>query len=146
MKVSEIKLVYKTKQRTKDRPQVRCSKDAATVFKPFFDTDTIELKEEIHLMLLNASAKVLGVVNLCHGTGGSAFVDKRLIAAAAIKSNAKQVILAHNHPSGNNTPSPDDIISTKEVRKALNLFNISLNDHLIITKTDYYSMADNGEI
>lgn len=146
MKVAEIKLVYKNKQRAKDRPQVRCSQDAAAVFVPYFDPDTIELKEELHLMLLDASAKVLGVVNLCKGTGGSAFVDTRLIAAAAIKGNAQQVILAHNHPSGNNTPSHNDISATKAVSKALNLFRIVLNDHLIISKTGYHSMADNGDI
>ena len=73
-------------------------------------------------------------------------VDVKIIAKYAIDSLASGVIFVHNHPSGNLIPSNQDKRFTNSVKKALGLFDINLLDSIIISDSDYYSMADNGEI
>jgi DNA repair protein RadC len=71
-------------------------------------------------------------------------VDPQLVAKYAIESLAKAVVLAHNHPSGNLTPSSQDLDITKRIRAGLDLFNITLLDHIILTSDHYTSLGDEG--
>ena len=70
--------------------------------------------------------------------------DPKLIFVAALKSGATGVLLAHNHPSGNLTPSQADIDLTRKIKEGGKLLEIQLLDHLIITSEGYYSFADEG--
>jgi DNA repair protein RadC len=72
--------------------------------------------------------------------------DVRLIMQCAILTNASDIILCHNHPSGNLVPSAMDSAATKQIKKACELMNIILFDHLIISPENYYSFADDGRI
>lgn len=63
---------------------------------------------------------------------------------AALLTNSVALILAHNHPSGNLKPSPEDIRLTKQVRDAAQLMRIKVLDHIILTDAEYYSFADEG--
>jgi DNA repair protein RadC len=73
------------------------------------------------------------------------FTDVRILLQAAIKANASGIIVCHNHPSGNLTPSESDTKRTHKIKEAGNLMDIQLLDHLILTPDDnYYSFADNG--
>ena len=73
-------------------------------------------------------------------------VDVRLIFAAALKSNASGIIMAHNHPSGNLTASQADRDITRKVVQAGHLLDIPVLDHVIITTEGYYSFADEGAL
>ena len=75
-------------------------------------------------------------------------MDIRLIIATALKCAATSIIIAHNHPSGNLDPSEQDRKSTKSLNQALELFNISLLDHLIIIPNEkvYFIFTDKDEI
>ena len=71
-------------------------------------------------------------------------VDFRLVAKYAIESLAVNVIIAHNHPSGNLTPSPQDLAITEKIKKGLEVFDIRLNDHIILTKDGFTSFSNKG--
>ncbi|MDL2223632.1 JAB domain-containing protein, partial [Bacteroidales bacterium OttesenSCG-928-M11] len=111
-----------------------------------FDADTIEFRESFKVLLLNRSNQVLGVFNVSEGGISQTVVDIRLILQSAILSNASGVILAHNHPSGNLSPSREDDMITNRIKSACELMNISVLDHVIITSERYYSYADEGRI
>ncbi|MFN0256811.1 JAB domain-containing protein [Pedobacter ureilyticus] len=61
-----------------------------------------------------------------------------------MKANATSLIVAHNHPSGNLRPSSEDIRLTKKLKEAGKLLEIEVHDHLIVTESSYYSMAEEG--
>jgi DNA repair protein RadC len=72
-------------------------------------------------------------------------VDLKIAFAAALKARASGILLAHNHPSGNLQPSPEDIKLTNKFRKAAEILDIRVLDHLILSPDDtYYSFADNS--
>jgi DNA repair protein RadC len=68
------------------------------------------------------------------------------ILQGALLTNAVAIILAHNHPSGNVKPSTEDINTTAKITKAAKLLDISVLDHIIYTRENCYSFADDGEI
>ena len=95
-------------------------------------------------MFLNQANQVLGY-NLISGGGiTETTADVRLIFQAALLTNSVALILAHNHPSGNLKPSPEDIRLTKQVREAAQIMRIKVLDHIILSDTEYYSFADEG--
>lgn len=71
-------------------------------------------------------------------------VDPRIILVAALLNNATSIILAHNHPSGNLTPSRADDILTQKIKHAASFHEIAIVDHLIISAEGYISMSDDG--
>ena len=108
--------------------------------------DTIEYRESMKLVLLNRANKVLGVYNLSEGGIDGTYCDVRQILQIALLSNASGVIMSHNHPSGNTTPSIADEKLTTQVKQACDIMNIRLLDHLIVTLESYYSFTDEGLI
>lgn len=145
--VAEIQLKYiPTEIKARDYGKIRSSKDAYDFIYSLYDPDTIGLKETFVVIFLNRASNIIGY-NI-HSSGGidSTVMDIRLICAAALKCAASGVIIAHNHPSGNLQPSDQDKKSTKNIYKALDLFNICLMDHLIVTptKSNYKSFVDVG--
>lgn len=109
-----------------------------------WEQNQIEMLEEVKVILLNRSNKVLGIYSLAKGGITSCVVDVRIILSVALKTLATGIILVHNHPSGNLKPSQDDLKVTKKLKESCSLLDITLLDHLIITKDDYYSFADEG--
>jgi DNA repair protein RadC len=107
-------------------------------------SDTLDHVESMYLLLLSKSNEVLGVI--LHSTGGtsSTVVDNKTILQAVILSNASAVIMAHNHPSGTLEISGSDITVTRRLSQALNLFNITILDHLILTSDSYTSFVEQG--
>ena len=94
---------------------------------------------------MNKGNFVLGIYEASKGGIDSSVVDIRIILSVALKCHATQLILVHNHPSGNLSPSSSDQKITENLKKACKLLEISLLDHLIITKNGYYSFnEDNG--
>lgn len=104
----------------------------------------IEMLEEVKVIFLNRNNIVIGVYNLAKGGISQCTVDIRIILAVALKSLSTSIILVHNHPSGNLQPSQSDKEITKNLKEACKMVQIALIDHLIITKENYYSFADEG--
>lgn len=146
LQVAEVTLAYSNKIPYKDRIKVTSAQEAEAVFRAAWDKDKIGFIEESKTLLLNKANQVLGIHPMSTGGVTGVVMDMRLIFLAAIKANASQVIIAHNHPSGNKNPSSADIKITKQIKEAGILLDIKLLDHLIITPEDYYSFADDGTL
>ena len=141
-KVGEVKLSYKPKNISKYN--VTCSEDAYKYLLSTYKKGTIYYKEYFKVLFLNQANQVLGY-NLISGGGiTETTADVRLIFQAALLTNSVALILAHNHPSGNLKPSPEDIRLTKQVREAAQIMRIKVLDHIILSDTEYYSFADEG--
>lgn len=137
--VAEIHVSYTPH---KDRPVVTSAEQAYAIFKHYWNADTIELLEESKVLLLNRASEVLGIYPLAKGGINSVIVDARIIFSIALKGNACGFILAHNHPSGNLTPSDADIMLTQKLKEAGLFMDIKLIDHLIITSTSFKSITE----
>lgn len=101
-------------------------------------------KERVISIFLDKENKLLGKDEISVGTINSSIVHPRDVFKKAIQYNADKIILSHNHPSGYAKKSDEDLIITEKLEKAGNLFNIQILDHIIITKNDYYSFAEDG--
>jgi hypothetical protein len=135
--IPEIVFSYKNPQPQKRRIQLNSPLKLATYFRRSWDRNTIELIEEVKLLLLNQSLHVLGIVTLAKGGGCVATVDLRLLLASALKCNASSVALAHNHPSRNTQPSREDEHITYRVAKACEVVGVRFLEHVIITRESY---------
>lgn len=89
-------------------------------------------REVFVIMMLDTKNKVIGINTVSVGTLNSSLVHPREVFKPAILSNAAAIILAHNHPSGETTPSPEDIQITKELTKAGDMLKIAILDHIIV--------------
>ena len=101
-------------------------------------------REELHLALLDTRQRLLADILISRGTVNSSVISVRDLLIEALKQDAVNVILVHNHPSGDPHPSKEDIIVTKNVDKACILVGIHLNDHIIIGDNKYYSFKEQG--
>lgn len=102
--------------------------------------------EEFWVLLLDRANQVTKEECISKGGISGTVVDARIICKSAIENNASGVILAHNHPSGQTTPSDQDLAITKKLKEALKLFDVVLLDHLIIGDQNYLSFADSNLI
>lgn len=103
------------------------------------------LREEVvYALCLDAQCHMLGCRLLGEGSVNSANVPIRRIMEFALSCKASSVILAHNHPAGVALPSGQDVDATKRVATALDGVGIILADHLVVTGSDYTSMAESG--
>ena len=142
-KIAEIKIAY-TSPIDKDIIKITTSEKAYDVLLQLWDQNILELQEEFKLLLLNRSNNVLGIYNMSKGGVSGTIVDLKIIFATALKCVASSIVLAHNHPSGNLSPSSCDIELTKKIKQAGELLDIKVLDHIIVTKNGYYSFADHG--
>ena len=142
--VSEIELVYKPKIKPFERLKLCSSKEVYKTLLDSWEDDNIELYEQFKFILLNKHNKVLGIVPISRGGINATLVDLRLIFATACKANATNIILAHNHPSGNLQPSQQDIQLTKKIVAAGEILDIKVIEHLIISNEGYYSFSEEG--
>jgi DNA repair protein RadC len=90
--------------------------------------------------------QALGVRKLSEGGMAATVVDPKKVFKAALDMNAGCIIVAHNHPSGNPTPSREDDNITKKLREAGQMMDCHLCDHIIVTTHTYYSYADEGKL
>ncbi|HMR82569.1 MAG TPA: JAB domain-containing protein [Niabella sp.] len=144
--VAEVKLVYKTKVKPCDRLQVRSSRHMAEVFRSVWDMENIELREESKVMYLNRVNRILGIYPLSVGGVSGTVIDIKLVLIAALRLNATFISICHNHPSGSTRASRMDELATQKLQTAARQLDIDLMDHIILTKDDYFSMADEGLI
>lgn len=129
-----------------ERVKITNSREGAEVFRRLWDTDTLGLYETMIALFLNRNNKTVSWLKVSQGGIAGTVVDTRLLIKAAIDCAASGIMLCHNHPSGSLNPSQSDIDLTKKVREAAKLFDMVLMDHIILTDTEYKSMADDGMI
>ena len=143
-KVGEVELIYKST--SKSRNKIYGSEDAYKYLLPTYKKGTICYKEYFKVLFLNQANQVLGYTLISEGGITETSVDVRVILQAALLTNSVDIILAHNHPSGNLKPSRQDMEITKQVKDAARLMRITVTDHLILTDAGYYSFSDEGQL
>jgi DNA repair protein RadC len=141
-KVAELLVSYSA--HIVSEQKISNSRETYSLIINHWNLDTIEMLEDVKILLLNKSNKVLGVYDLSKGGMSSSIIDVKIVVSIALKTLASGIIIAHNHPSGNLNPSKADIDITKKLKSACNLMDITVLDHLIISKDNYYSFADDG--
>ena len=132
------------RRKEQDRPiraKVTCSRDAYNEMIPHLSDKP---HEEFWILLMNRANEILRPVHISTGGVSGTVADPKLIFKQAIEHLASSMILFHNHPSGNLTPSQADKDLTKKLRDAGRLLDIPVLDHLIFTDKAYYSFADEG--
>ncbi|MES2329647.1 MAG: JAB domain-containing protein [Bacteroidota bacterium] len=144
MTVSDVKLMYYPRIKASERPMIQKAEDAYRVFMEKWDPNNIHFIEEFKLMLLNRGNRVLGVVAISSGGMTGTVADPRIILRYALLAGATAIVLAHNHPSGNTSPSKADEAVTQKIKQAAYLIDVHVMDHLIICGDQYLSMADEG--
>ncbi len=142
--VAEIRVSYSTNNTPKIK--VNSVVKAFELLLSSWDSNIIELQEEFKIMLLNRANEVLGIYPLSRGGITGTVVDLRLIFAVALKCNASGLILSHNHPSGKLIPSDADVSLTRKIKKCADLLDIILVDHIILSRTGYYSFTNEGKL
>jgi DNA repair protein RadC len=126
-----------------ERPKIISSKESFDHLK----SDLMDLPhEEFWVLLLNRASRLIKKKRISEGGVSGTIADPKIIYKIALEELASGIIVAHNHPSGNVTPSPNDIDLTKKLKAAGKLLDIQLLDHIIIADTKYLSFADEGLI
>jgi len=141
-RVREVDLTFKEERLIFST--IKSSNDAYKFVKEII-FEGVEIQEHFIVLYMNHANKVIGYYKHTKGTINSTQVDVEMIVAVGLKILAKAVILSHNHPSGNAEPSQPDREITKKIRAAFKYFDISVLDHIIATKNDYYSFADHAD-
>lgn len=126
------------------RSEVKTVTNSQTVFdvlKPHFAGHD---REEFVVLLLDAKRAIRGLHTVAIGSLTMSIVHPRETFKAAIVASAAAIILAHNHPSGDPTPSPEDRALTARLKECGTLLGIPVLDHVIVGDERYISFADNG--
>lgn len=100
--------------------------------------------EELWILALNSQMELITKELIFRGTADHCLVHPRDIFRCLIISNASSFIMAHNHPSNQVMPSREDVRLTAKIFRLAELFQIPLQDHLVLTESHYFSMADHG--
>ncbi len=131
----------RSKTEVNAKQKINSSKDVYNYFQPLLG-DTPH--EEFWILLLNRANQIIDKLKISQGGISGTVIDSRLILRSAIEKLASGIILCHNHPSGNITPSDPDKKITDKIKNASNFMEINLLDHIIIADKKYFSFADEG--
>ncbi|GAB4523475.1 MAG: DNA repair protein RadC [Anaerolineales bacterium] len=124
-----------------EQPAISSPADAARLVQ--YEMSALE-QEELRVLLLNTRNCVLAIHQVYRGSLNSSQVRVGELFREAIRRNAAAVIVVHNHPSGDPTPSPDDVTVTRAIREAGKLLDIPLLDHIVIGHNRYVSLKERG--
>ena len=117
------------------------SADAGRYFLPILQYET---EEKVYLLCLNGRGGVISCSQVASGTLCVVNVSIRKLVDEAVRRRCVSAVLAHNHPSGFAIPSAEDRCFTQELKKALQLMDVRLMDHIIVADSDYVSFAQSG--
>ena len=145
-KLTENKRIILEKEVTKNCPDlsyvIRSPEDVANVGKEFMRIHE-EPEEYMYMICMNTKNKVIGVFEISHGTVNASLVTPREVFQKALLANAVSIILMHNHPSGDCTPSRQDIEITKRLTEAGKIVGVDVLDHIIVGDS-YSSLKEKG--
>ncbi len=105
-----------------------------------------ENKEHFVVLSLDAHNRLIKISNISVGSLNASIVHPREVFKEAIQSSAAQIIIAHNHPSGNLEASPEDVALTRRLEEAAKIFGIELLDHIIVAEDNYFSLKEQNLI
>jgi len=127
--------------RIRHRLQIQSPDDAIALLEP----DMVQLpREELRLVLLDVRNRVIRISRISEGGLSAAIIAPRDLFREAVRANAAAMILAHNHPSGESSPSNDDLATTRKLIEMGEMMGIKVVDHLILAKSGSISMKQNG--
>ncbi len=132
-KISEIIIKKKITQ----------SKDVFELFQPTIGDLP---HEEFWILLLNRSNRIIEKIKISQGGVSGTVIDVKIILKHAVEKLASSIILCHNHPSGNKTPSSADDAITNKLKNGAELLDIQVIDHIIVADVEYFSYADEGKL
>jgi DNA repair protein RadC len=124
-----------------ERPAIHSPADAAEILQ--HSMSALE-QEELRVVLLDTRNRIVSVETIYRGSVNSSQVRISEVFKAAIRRNATSIIIAHNHPSGDPTPSPEDIAVTRAFVQAGKLLDIEVLDHLVIGMNRWISLKERG--
>jgi len=104
-----------------------------------------EKKEHFAILFFDTRSRLV-VNDVSVGSLNSSIIHPREVFNNAVVKSASYIVLAHNHPSGDPTPSEDDVATTKRLVEAGRILGISVQDHIIVTKNSYYSFAEDRKL
>lgn len=141
-KALKIAAALEIGKRVSKSPQV--SFDSPKNLIPFIQSYAMQPQELFLCISLTGALDVISIRVICQGSGNMAIVRPAEVFSQAIKENASAIVICHNHPSGNPTPSKEDIRTTLRLFLAAETLGISLADHIIITRSRYFSFIEHG--
>lgn len=127
----------------KEKPKILSSEDSYKIIAPLIDDLDIE---QFWILLLNRGNYLIGKKRISEGGVSGTVVDSKIVFRTALDGLASQIILVHNHPSGNLKPSNADRSLTEKLAAAGRVMDINVLDHLIVSQKGYTSFADEGWI
>jgi DNA repair protein RadC len=142
--VSAMELGHRLATEVEDEhPIIHCPADAATLIQ--YDMSRLE-QEEMWVLLLNTRNRLIEIDRLYRGSTTSSQIRVGEVFKAAIRRNATSILVAHNHPSGEVEPSPDDVAVTRAIVTAGKTLDIDVIDHIICGRnpTNYASLKERG--
>jgi len=143
-KIAQIKAAFELGRRVLSHTfQKQIFNSASIVYNYFFPILNGLKKEVFIALLLDTKLKLIRHVKVSEGILNQSLIHPREVFKEAVKESAFAIILIHNHPSGDPTPSEQDIEITKKLKKASEILEISLLDHVIIGNGKYFSMKEN---
>jgi len=123
-----------------DRPMVKSPADAANLLG---EMSALE-QEQLRVMLLDTRNRVTGVSTVYQGSVNTAVLRVSELFREAVRANSPAIIVVHNHPSGDPTPSPEDVQVTEQIVRAGKLLDIEVLDHLVIGQQRFVSLKERG--
>ncbi|MCI0519070.1 MAG: DNA repair protein RadC [Chloroflexi bacterium] len=136
-----LELGYRARARGEQKPLIQSPQEAAELVQ--HELELLE-QEELHVILLDVRNRLIAREMVYRGSLSAAQARIGELFKSAIRSNAAHVILVHNHPSGDPTPSPDDVAFTRAVVQAGKLLDIEVLDHLVIGRGRHVSLKERG--
>lgn len=127
----------------RERVQIRSARDAAELLVPEFGSRPVE---QFGVILLDAKHRVLRTTLLSVGTLDASIVHPREVFREAASGGAAAIVVFHNHPSGDPTPSADDVALTKRLVTAGEVMGITVLDHVIVAENAYASLQERGHL
>jgi DNA repair protein RadC len=124
-----------------ERPAINSPADAAALVQ--YDMSLLE-KEHLRVLLLDRRNRVLDIEEIYHGSVNSSQIRVGEVFRAAISRLASAIVVCHNHPSGDPTPSPDDVAVTRAIVQAGKLLDVECLDHLVIGHGRWVSLKERG--
>ena len=129
-------------KRLNRNPQVKLCSPPDLI--PYIQCYAMQKQEHFLCISLNGAKEIISIRVICTGTGNMAVIKPADVFAEAIKEHASAIVISHNHPSGTPEPSESDIKTTMRLKHAAELLGIGLIDHIIITKTGYFSFLEHN--
>ena len=145
MQVRELRVSYRARDELDfdARKRLATPSEAASLLIPLLQHELVEV---FLILCLSTKQRLICIHEVSRGTLDSTLVHPREVFRAAALANAASIVLAHNHPSGDPTPSPDDVALTARLVNAGAVMGIDVVDHILIADSRYYSFSEGGRL